>query len=532
VFDFYDYEPDATDVEDLFGRALDRAADRLNEPDFDALAALNFTANPGPQTTFLSLPDENLDVLYGGAAGGSKSTSLLMYAIRACVRYPGLQAFWFRRTFPELEHSVIRMLGRYGFGAALGARWNATKYELTFPNRSVLTLGHAKNAKEVEALQSAEINLLLIDERTTIPPEVVDLLYVRVRSGVPGVPCLGIRSATNPGGIGHSRVKRDYVEATGHGRRELTDAAGRRRIFIQAKVSDTPQLGDEYKRNLEGLDEKLRKAFLEGDWDAVKGMMFTAWSNARHVVEPFTLPGSWVRYNGIDWGYAAPWAVCWGALDEDGRLWVYREIYATQVGEAEQAQQIAKAEADGESVAVRYADDAMWATRGDAKPISDVYAENGVYLTPAGKGPGSRVAGWQRIRSYLKDGPACPHHRAKGWETCPRLHVFNTCEEFIRTVPALPHATVGDPEDADSHAEDHMPDALRYLCINIGGGPQFPEHDVFVAADEVAGLPILDPLGAFAVHDRRRDDPDWWTTGEDADVPATRITSIGTAPWH
>jgi hypothetical protein len=317
-------------------------------------------------------------------------------------------------------------------------------------------------------------------------------------------------------------VKRDYVEATGHGRRELIDASGRRRIFIQAKVSDTPQLGDEYRRNLEGLDEKLRKAFLDGDWDAVKGMMFTAWSNARHVVEPFALAPSWVRYNGVDWGYAAPWAVCWGAVDEDKRLWIYREIYETQVGESEQAQKILAAETAGEAVAVRYADDAMWATRGDAKPISDVYAENGVYLTPAGKGPGSRIAGWQRIRSYLKDGPACPHHRALNWETCPLLHVFSTCEEFIRTVPALPHATVGDPEDADSHAEDHMPDALRYLCINIGGGPQFPEHDVAVPAEEVAGLPILEPLGAFAVHDARRDNPDWWTTGEDADAHRVR----------
>src|SRR6266487_1372480 len=78
----------------------------------DVFATLGFAPNPGPQARFLALPDANLDVLYGGAAGGSKSTSLLLYALRACQRYPGLQPFWFRRTFPELEHSVLRMLAR------------------------------------------------------------------------------------------------------------------------------------------------------------------------------------------------------------------------------------------------------------------------------------------------------------------------------------------------------------------------------------------------------------------------------------
>lgn len=511
----------------LFGRALDEAAARLDEPEFDTFTALGFTPNPGPQTRFLSLPDENLDVMYGGAAGGSKSTSLLMYTLRSCVRYPGLQAFWFRRTFPELEHSVLRMLARYGYARALGGRWNATKYELAFANGSILTFGHAKNAQEVSALQSAEINLLLIDERTTIPPDVVDLLYVRVRSGVPGVPCLGIRSASNPGGIGHSRVKTDYVEATGHGTRELLDASNRRRIFIQAKITDTPQLGDEYRLNLQGLDEALRKAFVEGDWDVFAGQMFAEWRYARHVVEPFTLPDSWRRYNGVDWGWSAPWCVLWCAIDEDGRAWIYRELYATLVPEADQAKQILESEA-GESSVARFADDAMWASRGSEKSIASVYADNGVHLTAAGKGAGSRVSGWQRIHSYLGDGPACWHHRAKGWDTCPRLHVFPQVENLIRTLPALPRATTGNPEDANTNAEDHAPDALRYIMINIGTGPQFPEHETPDETEKISDYATpLRPMGAFAVRD-----PDPYAADWSDDAPNKRIATTGTAPWH
>lgn len=464
----------------------------------DVFAAIGFVPNPGPQTRFLSLPDENLDVLYGGAAGGSKSTSLLMYGLRSSVRFPGLQSFWFRRTFPELEQSVLRMLSRYGNARALNASWNASRYELRFTNGSVLTFAHAKNYDEASALLSAEINLLLIDERTTMPPDVVDLLYTRVRSGVAGVPCLGVRSATNPGQIGHTAVLRGYIEATNWGEQEIVDKNGRRRIFIQAKAADTPQLGAEYMRNLAGLGEKLVKAYLEGDWNVFAGQMFGELSRDRHVVAPMPLPTTWKRYIGVDWGFTKPWAVIWAAVDEDGRVWLYREIYRTQVGEADQARQILEAE-NGEHIAGRFADDAMWATRGDAKPIADVYADEGVHLTQAGKGAGSRVIGWQRIHSYLAEAPACPHHRAQGWDTCPMLHVFSTCTEWYMEVQNLPHATVGDPEDADTKAPDHLADATRYLLTNLGTGPQFPILEDATPPAELGGVPVLRPMGAFAV---------------------------------
>jgi hypothetical protein len=480
----------------------------------DVFAALGFTPNPGPQTRFLELPDDNIDVLYGGAAGGSKSTSLLMYTLRACIRYPGLQAFWFRRSFPELEHSVLRLLARYAYGAAVGCRWRSDKYELSFSNGSALAFAHAKNVQEASAFLSAEINLLIIDERTTLLPDVVDLLYTRVRSGAPGVPCLGIRSATNPGEIGHSRVLAEYIEPTRHGETELTDANQRRRVFIQARATDTPQLGDEYIRNLAGLPEKLRRAYLEGDWSVFAGQAFGEWRYDRHVIAPFAIPDTWKRYNGIDGGYRAPWCVLWGAEDPDGRLWLYREIYSPGVGETEQARRILAAESADEHVAVRYADDSMWAVSGESRPSAALYAEAGVHLTPAGKGPGSRVTRVRRTRTYLAEAPACPHHRAMGWPSCPLVHVFPQCENLIRTLPTLPHASTGDPEDVDTHAEDHAYDAMSYLLVNLGGGPEFtilPDAKAFSIAEEITPL---EPVGQFACRPSA-DEPEWYEDYED-----------------
>ncbi len=493
---------------------LEAAAAEFEPPADDVFARLGFTPNPGPQTRFLALPDENLDVLFGGAVGGSKSLSLLMYAIRACVRYPGLQAFWFRRTFPELEHSVIRLLARWGYAQAAGGKWRADKYELRFPGGSTLTFAHAKNLKEATAFLSAEINLLLIDERTTLDPDVTDMLYTRIRTGVPGVPVLGCRSATNPGDVGHSRVLADYIDATARGEREITDANGRRRIFIQSRIGDTPQLGADYLKNLAGLPEKLRRAYLEGDWTVFAGQVFSEWRYDRHVVQPFAIPETWKRYNGIDGGYRAPWCTLWAAEDPDGRVWFYREIYQSGAGETDQARQILAAEAPGEHVAVRYCDDSMFAVSGESKSSAAIYAENGVHLTPAGKGPGSRVTRVRRTRTYLADAPACPHHRALGWATCPLAHFFPLCENLIRTLPTLPHATAGDPEDVDTKAEDHAYDAMSYLLVNLGGGPSFtilPEQQASPVADHAEPL---QPLGPYAYRPYV-DDPDWCRDEDD-----------------
>lgn len=418
-----------------------------------------------PQERFLDgFDDLNTDQLYGGAAGGSKSTSLLLGTLRACATYDGLQAFWFRRTFPELDQSVLRMLSRYAYGQAIGARYVANQHELRFANDAILTFAHAKNMKEATALQSAEIQLLVIDERTTIPPDVVDFLYTRVRSGVAGVPCLGIRSATNPGNIGHSRVKADFVDATDHGAQTILDAAQRRRSFIQAKVTDTPQLGPEYIANLNAIpDPALRKAMKDGDWDVFAGQVFSEWRYERHVVLPFALPPTWRRHGGIDWGHRAPSAVLWAAVDEDGRVWVYRELYETQLGEKGLAARIKDMSATEEVVFAF--DPAMMNQVGDAQPVATILQQEGISLA---KGTNDRLSGWQRTHSYLAEAAACPHHRALGWETCPMLHVFDNCTELIRTLPALPYNTTGRLEDVDTDAEDHAPDALRYLLMELG----------------------------------------------------------------
>jgi hypothetical protein len=99
--------------------------------------------------------------------------------------------------------------------------------------------------------------------------------------------------------------------------------------------------------------------------------------------------------------------------------------------------------------------------------------------------------------------------------------VFPQAENLIRTLPVLPHATKGDPEDADTNAEDHAPDALRYLLTNLGTGPEFPIMPTPTDPDEVQ----VAPAGVFAV----RPSPDTPAWGGEDDNPDRG--KVARSPW-
>jgi hypothetical protein len=485
-------------------------ADRLDPPEAAVFEALRYTPTPKQQ---LFHDATEWDVLYGGAAGGGKSRAITADAIKACIRYPGIRVGAFRRTFGELRESLITELGKMDFARALNASWNGSDYELRFPNGSVIMFRYAETIKDATRRQGGEYQLLVFDERTLTPSDVAEFLETRLRSGRADIPVLGIRSTANPGGTAHAAVKKRYIKPTNYGEKIVVNKQGRTIRFIPARLSDNPHMNPEYSQDLAGYPPDMRAAFLDGNWDLFAGAMFPELDRDRHVVDPFTLPLDWPRYNGIDWGYfPGYWAVIWGALDEDGRIWLYREAYEQMVIEPDQAKRILAAEMPGEHVAVRYADDAMWTARGAAKSSADMYADAGCYLTPAHKG--ERVIGWHRVRRFLAEAPACQHHRAQGLTSCPMLHMFSTLHDTYRTLSDLPHATKGNPEDADTSGEDHLPDALRYLLINLGGGPEFTVLDGPKPNPIAEEITPLEPMGAFAYR-RMADEPEWFEDYED-----------------
>jgi hypothetical protein len=233
---------------------------------------------------------------------------------------------------------------------------------------------------------------------------------------------------------------------------------------------------------------------LEGDWSAFAGQVFQEWSRARHVVPRITLPASWRRWCGIDYGFAAPFAAVWIATDNDGRTWVYREAYKRGLGPDEQARQILSVEREaGEKETVHFIDPSTAAKLTATAPsIQEMYALAGLGTQCADN---DRLSGWQSVHHYLAEAPICQVHAAQRdrdeWrgDTCPRLHVLEGCApNLVRTLPDLPYDPVR-VEDVDTRADDHISDALRYCLHSLGAGGRPVLYGAFARADEPTQRP-------------------------------------------
>lgn len=455
---------DDIDLSDVFGligyepTCLPRHAALLRgDPDLPA------PCGQCPQELFHTAAED--DVTYGGAAGGGKTMALVADDVRDCMRYPGIRIGCFRTTLDELAESIYPKLDELDTQALHARLTGSDKQgrELRFRNGSLIRYRSAENLLGASRRQGGEYQKISIDERTLMAPDVVDRLVERLRSSNPRIPVLGLRSGTNPGGVGHAAVKQ-IVEATDHGQHVWTDDNGRTHRFIPAKVDDNPHVDAGYTRVLDSIpDPKRRAAMRDGSWDSFAGQYFDEWRRDRHVVKPFTVPLEWRRVAGIDYGFAAPWAVEWVAVDSDGRAWVYREIYRTRVIERDQAAAINQAELmTGEQV-MHHGDPAMWARTGEAHSPAEAYSNAQLRMIPA---VNDRLPGWQRVHTFLADGPACPIHRADGLEQCPMLHVFETCPALIRELPSLVHDDKR-PEDVNTKGSDHSADALRYALMAL-----------------------------------------------------------------
>lgn len=449
----------------------------------------------------LAFESEANEILYGGAAGGGKSHVQRVAAIAACVAIPGLQAYIFRRTYPELYDT--HMTGPAGFFVLLAswiaaghAKINLSEMRIDFPaTRSAIHLCHCQHEKDVFRYQGAEIHFLLPDELTHFSSSMYAYLRGRVRLGGLEIPpeWVGkfprILASTNPGGPGHNWVKAAWID--GHAPMEKWRAqksdGGMLRQFIPAKLEDNPTLhlnDPDYADRLSGLgDPALVRAMLEGDWDIVAGgAIDDVWKRDRHVIAPFDLPSSWRLDRSFDWGSSHPFSVCWWAESDGsdlvlrdktkrsspkGTLFMVGEWYGwngqpnkgLRATSSEISRGILQREKDwGFAGRVRPgpADSAIYAVE-DGHSIAAEMSGHGVTWTESEKGPGSRVAGLEAVRRVLKAGLSFPLED-RG------LFISESCPQAIRTLPVLPRDP-RKPDDVDTASEDHIFDAVRYRVI-------------------------------------------------------------------
>jgi len=380
-------------------------------------------------------------VAYGGARGGGKSWAIRTKAVLLALNYAGVKILILRRSFPELRDNHIYPLRAMCVGIA---QFKESDKTMSFPNGSRIRFGYMDTEADADQYQGQEYDVIFIDEATQFS----EMQYKKLTACLRGVNDFPKRMylTCNPGGVGHAWVKRLFVD------RDFRDGENPEDyVFIPARVSDnTALLASDvgYVAMLESLPPDLKRAWLEGDWDALAGQYFAEFRRDLHVIEPFEIPQHWRRYFAMDYGLDML-AGYWAAFDERGRCYVYREVYQSDQIVSDAARRITEL-SEGERIDAYLAPSDLWGRSADTgKSQAERFGEEGLYLQQVVAR--SRVDGWMDLHEWLKGDD-------------PPLKIFSTCGNLIRCLPLLQHDT-RNPNDCatEPHELTHGPDALRYL---------------------------------------------------------------------
>ncbi|MBQ7637735.1 MAG: phage terminase large subunit [Clostridia bacterium] len=435
---------------------------------------------PNPKQE-LFLRDRHRYIAFGGARGGGKSWAVRVKAVLLAFRYPGIKIMIVRKTYPELRANHITPM-RTMLGDS--AVYRDTTKEFIFPNSSVIMFRHCQNDSDMDKYQGTETDVLFIDEATQFTEE----QFMKFKACVRGVNSFPKRVylTCNPGGVGHTFIKRLFVDRAYNLSERAEDYS-----FIRSLVTDNSALLEsdpDYVEQLKALPPKLKKAWLEGDWNVFEGQFFEEFKNDpshysdrrfTHVIEPFEVPESWNIVRSFDFGFAKPFSCDWWAVDYDGRAYLILQLYGCTGAPNEGVKwhpdkifcEIARLEAEhrwlrGKRI-TGVADPSIWdRSRGDA--IIDFADRHGIYFE---KGDNKRISGWMQ----------CHYRLSFDGSGMPMVYFFNTCRAAIRTLPLLSFSDAN-PEDLDTSQEDHFADSFRYFCMSRPIAPKktaapLPEPD-------------------------------------------------------
>lgn len=416
-----------------------------------------WTAQPRQAKALTSKADE---LFFGGATGGGKSDFLLIDFTQGLGYGSAHRGILFRRSYPELEEIIRRSRELY---TRAGAKYREQNKTWVFPGGATLRFRHLDREADAHLYQGQQFTWVGFDELTNWPSDFVYLYMLSRARSAEGIP-VRIRSAANPGGVGHHWVKQRFITIAPPETVYVDPGTGLSRIYIPSKLADNQALlanDPRYEDRLSHLPESLKRAYLEGDWDIVVGQAFEEWRYDEHVIAPFPLEPHWKKFASVDWGYNKPFSIGWYAVTGDGRVIRYREMYGMAEGKPNVGLRLGPNEVahqawrlgQGEGVRDLVADPSMWSRMSDAPAIIKAFEDVGFV---AQKATNDRISGIARCHQMLL---------TRAHDARPMFLVFDNNVHFIRTVPSL----VRDEkriEDIDTTQEDHIYDEWRYALMS------------------------------------------------------------------
>lgn len=394
---------------------------------------------------------------YGGARGGGKSWALRRKLVGLCLNYSGIRCLLIRRSLGEIKSNhLMPMLKEYGEIIS----YSESEKAISFQNGSKIFFGYCSCDRDVLRYQGQEYDIIAIDEATQLSEYQFSIFKASLR-GVNSFP-KRIYLTCNPGGIGHSWVKRLFIDRDF---RENEDPMEYR--FVPALVYDNEALlnsDPSYITQLRALPTRLREAWLNGRWDVFEGQFFSEFNEDVHVICADVIPKNAGRFIAFDYGFDML-AVLLIAKDSSGNIYVEGELCKSNLTLGEAAEEIVKF-ISGVSVEYAVASPDLWNRRQDSGKSGFEIMQSVLGMPPMVAADDRRIPGWRALKEYLSQR-----------EGKPRLYICDRCCELIHSMQSL-LCDKNRIEDASSepHSITHTPEALRYAVMSRFEYSPIPEE--------------------------------------------------------
>lgn len=337
---------------------------------------------------------KEFEIFFGGSKYGGKSDGGIMWLVSgnpdqpnhtesgkallhnmSYVYHPKFLGAAIRINEKDLAEWVDR--ARPYYEGILGGTYTKNPSEFRWPSGARVFLGHAQDSNAWTKYQGQNITRFLIEEAGQIPDlQTFDMIRSCCRCHLPEMRAQMLLTA-NPGGAGMAWIFDRYIEPRDrngkpimhpvHGRpitmedkglipiTEVVDnpfvkgeTIAKTRVWVPSYMQDNPYAmrDTSYIGTLASMaDEKMKRAYLFGDWRAFKGTYFDAFSVDTHTYDSKTrpLPGWWRTTASLDWGFKHESAAYWHKQDpETNQHLVYREFTTSGTDPVELGAELAR----------------------------------------------------------------------------------------------------------------------------------------------------------------------------------------------
>lgn len=278
------------------------------------------------------------ELILDGPAGTGKSLGSLKKLHDFCMFFPGLRCLIVRKTRESVSNSALvtfeeKILGQGNPLMEGPRRTNRQFYQ--YANGSTITvMGLMTSGRDqIARVMSTDYDLIYVQEATELTEDDWEKLTTRLRNN--RLPFQQLMGDCNPDAPTHWIKQRA--------------AKGILRL-IPSRHEDNPALFDDrgqvtafgagYIATLDALTGVRYQRLRLGLWVAAEGTVYEDWDRSIHLIRPFVIPADWRRFLSIDFGYQNPFVCQFWAINPDGQMILYRELYRTQTLVEDHAKEI------------------------------------------------------------------------------------------------------------------------------------------------------------------------------------------------